>query len=576
MSPPLVFDDERGVAKLNERNAKRKQPDQSYMEYINQKLAPIWDGIRAGAGQGSRAYGPLKEGIDTTFDYLASRKIGPNFTKEGFEIAEPMEAVKARREQLAKDNPNAAEAGYKIHGLLRDRMVPVARAADWLSNMRYGSGLGAASQGLDEYDAAVNRNEPFNPMEAAERVGAAGVGGAGGAALMAGAARRVPGIGNDMKSVPGGPLNSEQLTAFANAAQKAHRAGDPMPDVAQLMRLSQDVRLGKRAPAVEAMYRKAEPVVIDKGQLAQHDVRNPAGEVTGNRLEGRLTTPFKDGRAEVAPPVLEQLRARNEPGSFNATGDKLADKVATADLTLDRVFRQMPRVGNKVNDIIPPTMPPAKDLPQRITTAKRDIYEGDVERARTAPMAPGIVSAPRTRAQGEAAAGSPNSLGMWNKTLAALSPADARIAEEALASIGRAGRSTDPARTGTGPAGIGNAWKERNKAQAALDEHGQVQRSIGESFPYKPGEPPSLTITPPFAAKGFKAGLNIPSWGRGAASAGTEKSFRDPTAAAAQIGMKTPTEQWLAFLGSEAGSALAVRALSGLAHQEGNESRFWP
>jgi hypothetical protein len=567
-----VYVDERAAAIRAARVAKQKPAEQSWFEHINQKLAPVWDQFRAGAGQGSRVYGPAKEGIDTVFDYLASRKIGPNFTKEGFEIAEPMEAVKARREKLAADNPNAAEAGYKIHGLLRDRMVPVARAADWMSNLRYGSGVGAASQGLDEYDAVVNRNLPFNPMESAERVGAAGVGGGIGAMALAGGARRVPGIGNDMKTVPGGPMNTEQLTAFARAAQQARRAGDPMPDVAQLMRLSQDVRLARRAPDVEAMYRRARPLEINEAEITKHNV--PGG---GNRIEGRLTTPLKDGRAEVAPEVLDQLRARAEPGSFNATGDRLADRVTQADLALDRTARQVPVTGQHVPDIIPPTMPPQRDLPQRITTAKRDIYEGAVERARTAPPGPGIVAAPRTRAQGEAAVGSPNSLDMWNKTLATLSPADARIAEQALASIGQArGRNPPPEVTGTGPRGIGNAWKDRNKAQAALDEHGQVQRSIGESFPYKPGEPPQLTIAPPFATKGAKFGLSIPALGRGSSSAGTTKSFTDPTAAAAQIGIKTPAEQWLAFLGSEAGSALLPRLLSAAGKQEGHENRFWP
>ena len=571
---PPVYEDEH-AAKLRAQHASKPKPaDQGWIEYLNSKAKPIVEAINAGAIQGSRSYGPLKEPIDTALDYLVSRSIGPNFTKTGFDIKEPMESVKARREKLTKEHPQAAEVGYRLHNLARDRMFPVAKAADPLSNMGYGSAVGAGSQALDEYDAIVNRGLPVpdNPFEISERIGAAGTGGAVGAMAFAGAGRKVPGVGNDMKSVPGKPFTAEELTAAANAAQKAHRAGDPMPDLAQILRLSGQPRLAGRAPAVESMYRKAEPLVINKGELDKHNVVGPGGEVTGNRLEGRLTTPMKDNRAEVAPPVLEQLRLRNEPGSFNATGDRLADRVRTADLALDRTARQV-RVGQKVNDIIPPTLPPERELPQRITTAKRDIYEGDVERARTAPMAPGIVSAPRTRAQGEAAAGSPNSLPMWNRTLATLSPADARIAEQALASIGRA-RGSDPAKTGTGPAGIGNAWKDRNKAQAALDEHGEVQRSIGESFPYRPGEPPSLTITPPFAAKGFKAGLNIPSWGRGAASAGTDLSFRNPAAAAGQIGMKTNAEQWLAYLGAEAGSAALPRFWSAQRSMQDHDRRY--
>lgn len=161
---------------------------------------------------------------------------------------------------------------------------------------------------------------------------------------------------------------------------------------------------------------------------------------------------------------------------------------------------------------------------------------------------------------------------MWNQTLGALSPADARIAEQALASIGRA-RGSDPARTGSGPPGIGNAWRDRNKAQGALDEHGEVQRSIGESFPYKPGEPPQLTITPPFTTKGFRLGAVLPG-PSGAASAGTTKSFKDPTAAAVDIGNKTTAEQWLAFLGTEVGKQYAPMFISNILNQEGHGDRY--
>jgi hypothetical protein len=161
-------------------------------------------------------------------------------------------------------------------------------------------------------------------------------------------------------------------------------------------------------------------------------------------------------------------------------------------------------------------------------------------------------------AQARANVGSPNQLRFWNELLPTLGTTDRAAAESALASITRASNPPRPGLTGTGPQGIGTAFRDRTAAQGRLNEHGETQRAIGESYPYTPGEPPKLTVSAPaFATKGVKLGLELHP--RGQATRGTTQSFQDPTLAAAGVGRKSPAELWAAFLGSEAGSTLFAR-----------------
>ena len=505
MAERKVYVDERVLAETAERNAKLKQPGESWPEYINKKLSPVWEGIGAGASSATRALGPLKGPLDTAMHKAAAE------SRTLFGIPTTPEENRARVEGREKANPNASEAGYKIGNMGRDAylaMNPYTRAAamgNRAYNWAFGGGLGAESQAFEEYDRAVNRNMPVEPFEQGERMIAATTGGAAGAAAGGKIAKHTP-LARDMNAIPGPPLTAAQTTALARAEQLARQHGDTAPDLAQLMRLSGDEALARRAADVESMYRKAKSYSIDEAEIAKHEVDG------GNRIAGRLTTPLnkETGRADVAPEVLDQLRTRGGPGGFNTEIDRRAADLGHAENVLRRRYEHQP-VG-RVEDI----QPPAGSVPQGILSEKQRRFEQAVEaerrpnRARTAAQGgPGYLPEPQARTN----VGSPHSLRFWNETLPALSPADRRIAEDALAQITRASNPPRPGLTGTGPQGIGTAFERRAQAQRALDEHGEVQRSIGESFPYKPGEPPQITITPPAFSKGFRFGLGLPGMG---------------------------------------------------------------
>ena len=522
---------------------KGKPADQGWGEYINKQLAPVMEGMGAGLTGAQRAFGPLKGSpLDTAANWAASQIRGVT-----------PEENKARVEAREQANPKAAEAGYRLGGFGRDAYLaanPYTRAimtADRLRTMGTGSALGTGSQALDEWDQAVNQNKPVVPHEVAERLTWAGAGGGTGAMLGAGGARKTP-YARDMAPIPGGPLSAADLTAITKAEQLARQHGDTAPDLAMLMRLTEDSKLTKRAADVESMYRKATPVSIHESDIAQY---GPPGK---NRLEGRLTNPVKEGRADVVPEILDQLKARGAPGGFTQNVDALAADLAHRQRQLDRTLGQR-QVGVRtpVTDVIPP--PGA--APQSTVNARNRLYKQDVEAERAQPHGTFL-----TEAEAKRQVGSENQMRFWDATLARLPANERALLEDALGSIQpRAG-------VGGGPPGIGTAITKRTAAQRALDEHGKVQRAIGESYPYTPGQPPELTISPP-AFTGARIGMRIPDLGKGMASRSTTKAFKDPTVAATDIGRRSPAEIWAAFLGSQAGATLAPMFWSNVREHEG-------
>lgn len=544
---PLAFN---SFEAISPKKKPGKPAEQSWPAYMSEKLAPIIEGIGAGASSATRALGPLKGPLDAVMDPVAGAMqplLGrPSLTGD---------ENRARREKREQENPNAAEAGYKIGNTGRDAYLalnPYTRTlamANRARNMAFGSGIGAESQLLDEYDRAVHQGKSVEPMEALERVTGATVG--GGAGAMAGGAgvRRTP-LAGDMASVRGGPLSAAELTATAKANQLAHAQKDTAPDLAQLMRLSGDERLATRAADIEGMYRKAKPLEIDEAEIAKHAA--PGG---GNRITGRLTSPpnAETGRATVAPEVLQQLDKRSTPGGFNAQIDSAAADLGTSQQVLERILNQ-PQRGPRVDAVTPP--PGA--IPQRTLNERNRIYGREVEAERAQPNNTYL-----TDAEAKRQVGSPEQMRFWDATLERLPPQDRAILEDVLGTIRGARPGQPGSAVGKGPPQVGPAIQDRTRAQRALNEYGDVQKSIGESFPYKPGEPPQLLITPPAFSKGFRVGLGVPGLGQGAASRGTTKAFQDPTAAAAEIGRLSPAELWAAFAGAEGGSWFGKRLAKG-------------
>src|SRR4051812_25158978 len=186
MADDDVYVPEAPLARAKMREAKLKQPDESWFEYMNKKLAPISEGIGAAAGGATRAFGPLKQGMDPTGDWLASQMSRLTSTS-GEPTITPLQN-KERREAREAANPRATRAGEGGMAVARDAYLylnpavrPYVSSAKTINNMAGGGLLGAVSQLFDEYSKSVYGGHDVDPMDVGMRLTAAGTGGAAGA-----------------------------------------------------------------------------------------------------------------------------------------------------------------------------------------------------------------------------------------------------------------------------------------------------------------------------------------------------------------------------------------------------------
>jgi hypothetical protein len=538
-------------------------PSLSYLQQINQGLAPLDAKIRAGIAGGARTLGPVIPMGAAKLDEAASRVVGalrePNNPMGRGDQPAPLawqpktyEDIYSEGRALRKAEPKSAELGSAVANMVRDYYVlkGVGGRLPAGNIIRSNTPGGQVAQSgitspigaiIKEYnaqeDAAHDRGERWNSYEglqniARDTVSAMTAGSIGGM----GVRRFLPTPGGLLKHKE---LNPDEKTNLRTASEQ--NAKLPVDPKLHFGELANQAGLTEAAAKANRVMRDAQGVTLTS---------RPSWVRSDDEWKGLQQ---KYGDPPIIPVAMaDRLAERAQPGGFNATTRDLDNRVAIAEDRLRRGSAGTPPTpANPGNPTAVPPVPPTPatpgvpplNLPLTGATPPgiNELRERQHQlalmeaRAKTPPIPVNQVPS--------------HSMSIWDRTTKDL-PLERRLEIETLLA------GIAPVR-GYNNVNVSKAITQRADALRDSGQYQSARDAINDAFPMSATEPTTMNVSAPIlAAATGKAPLAQIGFSFDRSKSATKAApgmVNDPLAFGDQVGRSSDAQMMANAIGQEAG-----------------------